>query len=80
MCSLLLLLSAGLVGLWTSVVVCELDADLSGILAPAVERVPAVRLSSAGVDDVVEADEGVTNQLCLAVVVEDGDLDAGVVG
>jgi len=42
--------------------------------------VPAVRLAAAGVDDAVEVDEGVADQLRLAVVVEDGDLDAVVVG
>lgn len=75
-----LLLAAWLLGLRAGVVVGELDADLARILALAVEGVPAVRLSAAGVDDVVEGDEGVADQLRLAVVVEDRDLDAVVVG
>jgi hypothetical protein len=41
--------------------------------------VPAVGLASTGLYHIHEADEGVANQLRLAVVVEDGDFDALVV-
>lgn len=79
MCRLLLFLSHGLLSLWSSVIVGELDANLSSILALTVKCVPSIRLSAAGIDDIVKADECVTDQLSLPVIVENGDLDALVI-
>lgn len=63
-----------------AVVVCDLHADLAGVLALAIERVPVVALSAAWRDDRREICPRLSNQLRLLVVVEDGELQAVVVG
>jgi len=70
---LLLCLGAG-------VVVGHFHADFTRVLALAVEAEPLIALSSAGRDDGLEVRIGLANQLRLLVVVEDGHLEAVVVG
>jgi hypothetical protein len=74
------LLSRRLIGLGARVVVGELDADFSSIFALADQAVPVVGLAAAVCNYSVEVDPGLANQLCLLVVVEDGHLEAVVVG
>jgi hypothetical protein len=66
--------------LLTGVVVGDLHADLASVLALAVEAEPFVALASTRGDDGVEVRKGLADKLRLLVVVEDGDLEAVVVG
>jgi hypothetical protein len=76
---LLPLLHCGLFSLGPGVVVGELDADLAGVFALAVQRVPVVALSSARCDDGLQVRPALSNQLRFLVVVENGDLQAVVI-
>lgn len=73
-------LDGRLLGLGTGVVVCDLDADLASILAPAGEVLPDVVLATARDDDILEVDPSLANQVSLLVVGEDGDFELIVVG
>lgn len=69
-CALQLLLWWGLLLLRTCIVICELNTNLAGVLAPAIEAVPGVALAAAGDNDGLEAHPSLTNQFGLLVVVE----------
>lgn len=79
-CGLASLLNNGFLGLCAAVVVGELDADLAGILAFAVQAVPVVAGTTTWGNDGLEVDPRLANQLRLLVVVEDGHFEAVVVG
>jgi hypothetical protein len=69
-----------LFGFWTSVVVGQFQARLSSVLPLTIEGVPDVALAAAGNDDFGQADPSFANELRLLVVVEDGHLEAVIVG
>lgn len=75
----LLGLGGWLLGLWTSVVVGELDADLTSILALASQVVPQVILAAARDDNVTQVDPCLSYQVGLLIVVEDRNLELVVV-
>lgn len=64
----------------TGVVVSDLHADLTCVLALAIEAEPLIALASTGRDDRMQICVRLSNQLRLLVVVEDADLEAVVVG
>lgn len=75
----LLGLGGWLLGLWTSVVVGELDADLTSILALASQVVPQVILAAARDNNVTQVDPCLSYQVGLLIVVEDRNLELVVV-
>jgi hypothetical protein len=60
-----------LLGLGPGVVEGELDADLAGIFALAVQWVPVVALASTRRDDSLKVRPAFSNELRLLVVIED---------
>lgn len=75
----LLGLGGWLLRLWAGVVVSELDADLTGILALASQVVPQVILAAARDNNVTQVDPCLSYQVGLLIVVEDRDLELVVV-
>lgn len=68
-----------LLRLGASVVIGDFDADLASILAFAVQGVPLVALATAGYNNAVEVDPGLTNELRLLVIVKHRDFQLVVV-
>lgn len=75
----LLRLGSWLLGLWTGVVVSELDPDLTGILALAGQVMPQVVLATARDNNVTQVDPCLSYQVGLLIVVEDRDLELVVI-
>lgn len=69
----------GLLGLWPDIVVCDLHANLSGILALEGQVAPQVVLSSAGNNDIPEVDPCLSNEVRLLIVVKHRHLELVVV-
>lgn len=72
-------LGGWLLGLWTGVVVGELDTDLASILALASQIVPQIVLAAARDDNVTQVDPCLSYQVGLLIVVEDRNLELVVV-
>ena len=62
------------------IIVCELNPDLAGVLALAVESLPNVALATSGYDDLSEADPCLADQIGSLVFAEDGQLQLVVIG
>lgn len=75
----LLGLGGRLLWLWSSVVVGELDTDLTSILALASQVVPQVILAAARHNNVTQVDPCLSYQVGLLIVVEDRNLELVVV-
>lgn len=66
--------------LWPGVVVCELNSQLSGVFALAVQPLPEIALASARHQNLIQVDQCLANQICrLLVLAEDGNLERMVV-
>lgn len=75
----LLGLGGWLLWLWASIVVGELDADLTSILALASQVVPQVILAAARDNNVTQVNPCLSYQVGLLIVVEDRNLELVVV-
>lgn len=69
-----------LLGLGAGIVVCELHTYFPSVFSFTVESVPVVALSAARCDDSVQTSPRLSNQFRLFIVIEDGYLQAMVVG
>lgn len=56
------------------IVVCQLDADLARVFPFAVQSLPQIALASSRHNDVLQGDQGFSNQIRLLVLAEDGNL------
>jgi hypothetical protein len=55
------------------VIVGHLNPDIASIFASTLEWMPVVILASSRDDQVLQVDPSLSNQVCLSIVVEDGD-------
>jgi hypothetical protein len=60
--------------LLAGIVVGHLDPNITSIFASALEWMPVVVLASSGDDQVLQVNPGLSNQVCLFIVVEYGHL------
>ena len=70
----------GLLLLWTRIVVCNFDPDLSCIFALTTQGMPNIILSSTRNDHLLQIDPSLANNLSLLVIVEYRNFELIVVG
>lgn len=69
-----------LLRLWSAIVVCDLDSNLTRIFALAGQVLPDVVLSSTRNNDVLQVNPCFADEIRLLVISEDRDLELVVVG
>lgn len=69
-----------LLGLRACIVVGDFDANLASVFTFTAEIMPLIVLAATGNDNVSQVDPGLADDVCLFVVVENGDFELVIIG